>query len=96
MGGNLVFLTERQYMERLKERILEDYEASMNKRIKQREVTRINSQFNIFNLYLTILILYLTILCFRLIIYANNLIIFTLFFFIWRYRKNRIIRFNFF
>ncbi|KAJ8969683.1 hypothetical protein NQ317_006652 [Molorchus minor] len=37
MGTNLVLLTDRIYMQRLQERILEDYEEAMDKRIKARE-----------------------------------------------------------
>ncbi|KAJ8952517.1 hypothetical protein NQ318_003313, partial [Aromia moschata] len=37
MGTNVVLLTDRVYMQRLQERILEDYEESMAKRIKARE-----------------------------------------------------------
>lgn len=38
MGSNVVRLTDRAYMQKLQERILEDYAASMAKRIKAREV----------------------------------------------------------
>lgn len=41
MGSNLVNLTDRPFMENLKKRILEDYELSMNKRIRNREVFRV-------------------------------------------------------
>ncbi|XP_063914206.1 uncharacterized protein LOC135130697 isoform X2 [Zophobas morio] len=37
MGSNLVCLTDRDYMQKLQERILEDYAESMDKRIKVRE-----------------------------------------------------------
>ncbi|XP_044267488.1 uncharacterized protein LOC123013168 isoform X2 [Tribolium madens] len=37
MGSNLVSLTDRDYMQKLQERILEDYAESMDKRIKVRE-----------------------------------------------------------
>ncbi|XP_060518085.1 uncharacterized protein LOC132696944 [Cylas formicarius] len=37
MGTNYVNLTDRVYMQRLQQRILEDYEDSMDKRIKVRE-----------------------------------------------------------
>jgi hypothetical protein len=39
MGSNLVCLTDRDYMQKLQERILEDYAESMDKRIKVREVS---------------------------------------------------------
>ncbi|KAJ8964627.1 hypothetical protein NQ314_004733 [Rhamnusium bicolor] len=39
MGSNLVSLTDRVYMQRLQERILEDYAEAMDKRIKVREVS---------------------------------------------------------
>lgn len=39
MGSNLVSLTDRDYMQKLQERILEDYAESMDKRIKVREVS---------------------------------------------------------
>lgn len=38
MGTNYVSLTDRDYMQKLQERILVDYEEQMDKRIKAREV----------------------------------------------------------
>lgn len=38
MGSNIVSLMDRAYMLRLQARILEDYGAAMDKRIKIREV----------------------------------------------------------
>lgn len=40
MGSNVVSLTDRTYMLKLQCRILEDYVASMDKRIKVREVKK--------------------------------------------------------
>lgn len=40
MGSNRVSLTDRKYMLRLQERILEEYAESMDKRIKVREVRK--------------------------------------------------------
>ncbi|VEN52519.1 unnamed protein product [Callosobruchus maculatus] len=37
MGSNIVSLTDREYMQRLQEKLLQDYADSMNERIKNRE-----------------------------------------------------------
>jgi len=46
MGTNYVRLTDRDYMQKLQERILEDYEDQMNKRIRMREVLLLNTLDN--------------------------------------------------
>lgn len=39
MGTNVVRLTDRKYMQELRKRIQDDYNATLQKRISQREVT---------------------------------------------------------
>ncbi|CAH1989797.1 unnamed protein product [Acanthoscelides obtectus] len=38
MGNNVFSLTDREYMQKLQEKLLEDYADSMNERIKNREI----------------------------------------------------------
>ncbi|XP_074040391.1 uncharacterized protein isoform X2 [Leptinotarsa decemlineata] len=47
MGSNTVSLTDRKYMQRLQERILEDYAESMDKRIRIREVEELERVKNL-------------------------------------------------
>lgn len=73
MGSNLVQLTDRIYMRRLHERILEDYVQVMEKRIADREVSqKLFTHFIILNTNADFYLFFVTLFFFLLSANVKN------------------------